>query len=218
MLPWKHAVEEHGILQQLEIVPLMTTCAANRNRHGQPERDPTPPASEQSEFPNPRYSTSTLDTEAPSEYQTRDYDWFTPGRYFKIWARDGDNVDIEIHEKEFVLLDTKNIEGPGLLVRAQASDHHSTYRGSFNRSHVLLQNHEGASARSTMATQSYQRICFMDEDEHQVAVNIFIELEHTYNIPFVKYKCIDRGVLARSSLRDLRRFYVEWLKYHWVLD
>ena len=58
----------------------------------------------------------------------------------------------------------------------------------------------------------------MDEDEHQVAVNIFIELEHTYNIPFVKYKCIDRGVLARSSLRDLRRFYVEWLKYHWVLD
>ena len=198
----------------------MATSVANRNRsHGQQERSPTPPSSEShAEFPNPRYSTSTFDTEAPPEYQTRDYDWFTPGRYFKIWARDGDNVDIEIHDKEFVLLDTKNIEGPGLLVRAQASDHPSTYRGSFNRSHVLLQNHEGESARSAMATSSYQRICYMDEDEHQVAVNIFIELEHTYNIPFVKYKCIDRGVLARSSLRALRRFYVEWLKYHWDLD
>ena len=153
-------------------------------------------------------------TEAPAEYRERDPDWFTPGRLFKIWALE----DLEIHQKEFVLLDTKNIEGPGLRVRVYGEEEEQeAMTGYFFRSHVLVQNFKPFEERP----ERHRRLktVFMDEYEHeqQVGDHTWIELEHTYNIPFLKYKCVDCGVLDRSSLQDLRRCYIEWLKYHWNL-
>jgi hypothetical protein len=210
------------VLQWLECVRLTTTSAAHRGRPSiHQERSPlltTPPPSEDAADADCRLP---MMADAPPEHRPRDYDWFMPGRYFKIWAREGNDVDIEIHEKEYILLDTKNIEGPGLLVRRLPIEQcsHEGHRGSFNRTHVLLQNHDSAASRSsTTGGQSRRKTVYLDEEEDEVADNTFIELEHTYNIPFVKYKCIDYGVLTRSSLRDLRGFYVNWLRYHWELD
>lgn len=156
-------------------------------------------------------------SEAPPEFKTREYGWFRPGRYLKIWAREGDNVDIDIHNKEFILLDTKNIEGPGLLVRQHATDHCHGHRGSFNRTHVLLKNHPPSASESGAGALSSSQIVYMDAEEDEVAENTFIELEHAHNIPFQKYKCIDYGVLSRSSLTKLRGYYVDWQKYDWNL-
>lgn len=161
--------------------------------------------------------------EAPVEYHAREADWFRPGRYFKIWARDGENVEFELHGKEFVLLDTKNLDGPALLVRRHATERFDAQRGSFNRTDVALKDFQSSplSLSSQLSpsppAQSRRKVVYMDEDEDDISAYTYIELEHTYNIPFMKYKCIDYGVLAPSSLRDLRRFYVEWLQYHWQI-
>ncbi|KAF7512237.1 hypothetical protein GJ744_002399 [Endocarpon pusillum] len=177
----------------------------------------TPPPSEHDAADADRRGLSLI-SEAPPAYKIREYNWFTPGRYFKIWAREGDNVDIEIHNKEFILLDTKNIEGPGLLVRQHITEQCEGHKGSFNRTHVLLKNQHPSMPPSTAGAQSSRKVVFMDEEEDEVAENTFIELEHTYNIPFVKYKCIDHGALTPSSLKNLRRYYLGWLKYHWDME
>ena len=211
-------LDGYGVIPWLELVRLMTSSAAShRNRsHTQPDTV-TPDPSDQDAGDVYRPGLPFI-AEAPPEYRTRDYDWFTPGRYLKIWAREGDNVDVEIHGKDFVLLDTKNIEGPALLVRRLTTEHCERHRGSFNRTHVHIQNYQAPTARSSTSAQSRRKVVYMDEEEDDVAENTFIELEHTYNIPFAKYKCIDYGVITRSSLRELRRLYVEWLKYQWDLE
>lgn len=183
--------------QHHETIPAVTTPSSDHDAADADRRD------------------SPLSSEAPPEYKTREYDWFRPGRYLKIWAREGDN---EIHDKEFILLDTKNIEGPGLLVRQHTTEQCEGHRGGFNRTHVLVKNHQLSMPRSPAGAQASPKVVFMDEDEDPVAENTFIELEHAYNIPFVKYKCIDHGVLTPVSLNHLRRYYVEWLKYQWYLD
>ena len=48
----------------------------------------------------------------PEDYLTQEDDWFAPGRFFGIWAPD----EIEIHKKDFVLLDSKNKQGTAVLV------------------------------------------------------------------------------------------------------
>ena len=120
----------------------------------------------------------------------------------------------------FVLLDTKNIEGPGLLMQVYADEEErKTNTGYFLRSHVLVQNFEESGSHSNLASQTKRMVVFMDEDEKQrIEEHTFIELEHQYNIPFVKYPCIDYGVLGRSSLKHLRRCYLKWLHYHWDVD
>ena len=58
----------------------------------------------------------------------------------------------------------------------------------------------------------------MDEYAHQdVPQGTFILLEHTYNIPFVKYKCADHGMLEDDSLEELRFHYIQYLVHSWRL-
>lgn len=209
--------EGYRVTPWVELVRLMTSSAASRKVRSPTQPDIVTPDPSDQDAGDVDRSGLPFMAEAPPEYRTRDYDWFTPGRYFKVWAREGDNFDVEIHCKEFILLDTKNIEGPALLVRRHTTEHCEPHRGSFKRTHVALENYPASTSRSSTTAKSNRRVVYMDEEEDDVAEHTFIELEHTYNIPFAKYKCIDHGVITRSSLRDLRRLYVEGLKYHWVL-
>jgi hypothetical protein len=152
-------------------------------------------------------------TDPPPEFQSEEHDFFTSGRYLRIWARDGANVDVEIHNKSFIILDTKNKEGPGLLVHPHGA-HCNSRKGSFTRSHVLLKNHPGG---HETPSSTKDKTCYLEEGDDPVEENTFIELEHIYNIPFVKYKCVDLGALTTESLDDLRRHYVNWLINLWRL-
>ena len=186
---------------------------AKNTKPGYPPHDfDTPPASEKAvDDIGPLTLHSSTNEEPPDEYRDRDHDWYTPGRLFRIFAP----LDAEIHEKEFILLETKNKEGPGLLIRIYDEDEKEASRGYFLRSHVLVQNYQ----RPNQRTNTRRKVVYLDEYEEQVAVpETWIELEHTYNIPFVKYRCVDCGVLDRGSLQDLRRCYVDWLKYNWSID
>lgn len=177
-----------------------------------PSNTPPPSEAEKMELVEGSLQSSTNE-DAPPEYRDREYDWFVPGRLFRIYAP----RDVEIHEKEFVLLDTKNKEGPGLLIRSYDEEEEKELtRGYGLRARVLVQNYDEPDERPP---QSKKKVVYLDayEDE-DVEDRTWIELEHTYNIPFAKYKCVDCGVLERSSLQDLRRCYVDWLRYHWTLD
>ena len=155
--------------------------------------------------------------EPPAEYRTRDADWFEPGRLFKIWAAG----DVEIHDKEFLLLDTRNIEGPGLRVRVYSTDEEQkANKGYFLREHVLVNNHDpNTSVQHRSDSQTKRKCVYLDEfADATVETGTWIEIGHTYNIPFVKYKCTDNGILDRSSLHQLRRYYVDYLRHRWDIE
>lgn len=151
----------------------------------------------------------TEDPEPPAEYEERDYDWFKSGRLFRIFAP----RDVEIHEKQFCLLDTEgNKEGPGLLLHRHSSQ---VGKGSFLRRHVALKDYVDPEKRDHDAKL---KVVYLDAyEEQQVPPDTWIELEHIYNIPFTKYRCTDCGILDRSSLQDLRQYFIDWLRYHWSL-
>ncbi|KAK5958808.1 hypothetical protein OHC33_000651 [Knufia fluminis] len=200
-------------LSALTTSPANPTQGRNMRYSHQPHDTDTPPPSEKAiDDGGQLYLQSLANDEPPPEYRARDHDWFTPGRLFRIFAPH----DEEIHEKEFVLLDTKNKEGPGLLIRTYNEEEKEANRGYFLRSHVSVQNYQEPDQRRGNAKR---KVVYLDEYEDQAVVSgTFIELEHTYNIPFAKYRCVDCGVLDRASLQDLRRCYIDWLKYHWSVD
>lgn len=204
------------ILIQLWVNALTVNRSASFQRTrastGQLPAIDTPPPSVDDSHSLATMSDAIEDEEPAPEYKSREYDWFTPGRLFEIFAP----RDIEIHKKKFVLLDTKNKEGQGILIRNYANTEEDTNHGYFLRSHVLVQEHGHLHQRVSRAKL---QVVYLDEyDDHSVAPETWIELEHTYNIPFATYKCIDHGVLDRASLKDLRTSYVAWLGYHWSLD
>ena len=173
----------------------------------------TPPPSEAEKSDPVEGSLQSTDGDPPSEYRDREYDWFVPGRLFRIYAP----RDVEIHEKRFVLLDTKNKEGQGILVRSyEEEEEREVTRGYGLRARVSVQSHIDPEDRNS---RSRMHVVYLDEYEDKaVEPRTWIELEHTYNIPFAKYRCVDCGVLERSSLQNLRRCYVDWLRYHWSLE
>lgn len=172
---------------------------------------PPPSEAEKTDDVDHNIQAAIEDEDVPPEYRDREFNWFVPGRLFKIFAP----RDVEIHKKEFVLLDTKNKEGPGLLICAHHGEQGEINRGYFLRSHVAVQNYVSPQERDT---RSRTKTVYLDAyEDRDVEYGTWIELEHSYNIPFAKYKCVDRGVLDRASLQDLRRSYVEWLQYHWSL-
>lgn len=102
------------------------------------------------------------------------------------------------------------------MVRIYDEEEKEGNRGYFLRSHVSVQNYQEPNQRRF---SSKRKVVYLDEYEDQVVVpGTWIELEHTYNIPFAKYRCVDRGVLDRGALQELRRCYIDWLKYHWSVD
>jgi hypothetical protein len=118
----------------------------------------------------------------------------------------------------FVLLDSKNIEGPGLLVRFY-DDNDEELEGFFHQSHVHIANHEAKGVQAVGDTQGKKTV-YLDElcKNKPISRNAYIELEHQYNIPFTKYRCIDFGMLSRSSVTAMRKFYIQCLMYNWELE
>lgn len=194
--------------------PLTTRSIARDNRRQSKEetRAFTPPSSDTATS-DLAHKHMLSDSADPAEYRIRPADWFIPGRMFRIWGEQ----DVEIHKKMFVLLDTKNVEGPGLLMHIYGEEEEQAAgMGYFLRTHVLVQNFENF---QSFHSQTREKVVYMDEYEGQrVGEHTYIELEHQYNIPFEKYPCIDCGVLGRSSLKHLRQCYLEWLHYHWDID
>jgi hypothetical protein len=118
----------------------------------------------------------------------------------------------------FVLLDSKNIEGPGLLVRFYDDDDEEL-EGFFNKSQVHIENHEAKRIPPVGGTQGKKTV-YLDElcKNKPIERNAYIELEHQYNIPFTKYRCIDYGMLSRRSVTEMRKFYIQCLMYNWELE
>jgi hypothetical protein len=191
--------------------PLTTKSIARDNRRQSKEetRAYTPPSSDTATS-DLAHKHMLSDPADPGEYRIRQADWFIPGRMFRIWGEQ----DVEIHKKMFVLLDTKNVEGPGLLMHIYGDEEEQTAgMGYFLRTHVLVQNFENF---RDFDSQKKEKVVYMDEyEENRVGEHTYIELEHQYNIPFEKYPCIDCGVLGPPSLKHLRRCYLKWLHYHW---
>ncbi|MCJ1332645.1 hypothetical protein MMC10_009338 [Thelotrema lepadinum] len=157
----------------------------------------------------------------PSNYMTQPADWFRRGRYFKIYALQ----DLEIHEKHFVLLDSKNSEGKGVLVKTLAGDEleqKAEFRLSHTHGAAELQFRADHPSDGTIivgndSEQGGFEVAYMDRySRREVTQDTYILLEHTYNIPF-KYKCEDCGMLDDDSLDDLRTHYVKYLIYNWRL-
>lgn len=153
--------------------------------------------------------------EAPAGYRDRKPKWYVPGRLFKIWALE----DAEIHQKQFVLLSSRNIEGQGLLIGLY--DCEDEQDGSFLRTHVLVQGPPEDEEPKFVRDEEALKQIYLDRYEAghiEVAEQTWVELEHTYNIPFLNHKCVDCGVLSRTSLKKLRCAYIDWLKYDWEID
>lgn len=183
--------------------------------------------------------------EVTPSYIYQPADWFRPGRFFSIWAP----MDVEIHDRKFILLDSKNTEGKGVRVEpldrdglVQLSNSSSAYRttmglksfrsadgpshpsGPGNSSQALSYTRGGQQQSKEKEDDLTKKLdkkfmnMYMDEHAHQeVPTGTFILLEHTYNIPFVKYKCVNHGMVDDESLDILRFHYVQYLISSWRL-
>lgn len=196
-------------------------------------------------------------TPTPEDHLEQADDWFKAGRFFSIWAHE----DQEIHKKKFVLLDSMNKEGKGVLVESLDRDglRRLQQSSSAYRTHVELRKSRpavppdmqptatgptpqpvgpsgiskaiypssyaeaaahprGKRSETPLVPEMKFKFAYMDEYVHRdVAPNTYILLEHTYNIPFFKYKCEDHGMLDDDSLQDLRQYYVDYLSHRWRL-
>lgn len=196
---------------------LMLICfrSANHDRSRLPsgeKAENTPPTSESyGEGDEQRSTHSRSETLAsPAGFRQRQADWFKPGLYFQVWAPDTD-----LHQKEFVLLDSQNVGGPALLVCRHRTEDCSNNKGSYWRNHIQLSNY-GKSHKPSNRSDNRKEV-FMDAGEDQIPENTWIELDHVHNIPFGRYDCFYNGMLDLDSLDNLRGYFVEWLTYIWRL-
>lgn len=155
-------------------------------------------------------------------YDEQASDWFKRGRYLKIFARHGIHVDREIHEKEFILLDSKNIEGKGVRVdriekkKEEDSGWESTTVRLVDPRKKAPEERSEVASGSAITARSPLFFDAIGPDNREME-NRYVRLEHTYNIPFFKYRCKDLGKLKLESLRRLRLRYVEHLMNEWNL-
>ena len=167
-------------------------------------------------------------------------DWHVPGRYFRIWAlsEDGSDSDTEIHKKTFILLDTKNTEGKGVLVNQYEKTEALEQLGresdakrkvmalrvsgdgddmSDSKSHSTQRSGGEPSERARERLNKLTQILLKEDVPLPLPSDTYVLLDHTYNIPFRKYRCEDLGILERASLRILRLHYVNYLIDAWDL-
>jgi hypothetical protein len=168
---------------------------------------------------------------ATSPYDEQDDDWFVQGRYLKIFARGDKDSDEEIHQKEFILLDSKNTEGTGVRV-----DHLKKLPSGWIRKYVAVVGPETSissddkahSASGSRSSDDGGRLQVSQAGSTQIALewigcdnkglqDCYARLDHTYNIPFAKYKCQDLGILSKESLAVLRLRYITYLTNEWDL-
>lgn len=156
--------------------------------------------------------------------QHQDDDWFVEGRYLKIFARRGDDSDREIHQKEFILLDSKNKEGTGVRVGRITGRRLPT--GWYRKYVAVLgpsaddssddREHPANNDRHPRSTQIHLDLEAINANSQDLE-DRYARLDHTYNIPFTKYKCKDLGILTRDQLAVLRLKHIEYLTTEWDL-
>ncbi|GAB7328221.1 hypothetical protein MBLNU13_g00242t1 [Cladosporium sp. NU13] len=153
----------------------------------------------------------------PSEYVAQAPDFFHEGRYFKIWAELSDDVDKEIHEKEFILLDSSNTEGKG--VRVDTIERLLT-GASRNSVAVIGRGSQPDVAHGRQIHEpnldKYKKI-YLDDVGGNGPKDRYARLDHSYNIPFPKYPCQDLGILEQESLDRLRLCFIEYMAIEWRL-
>ena len=186
----------------------------------------TPSTGSTSEYPN--NDQIPFRKKTPESFIDQTYDWFSPGRVFSIWAHE----DQEIHNKIFVLLDSKNKEGTGVLVQSlnESELRRLKYSSSAYRTHMKLcgyndtHNHKMHEKTSPQGGNNsggsgvQLEIAHMDQYSPRIVQqNTYILVEHTCNIPFVKYPCEDYGTLDSGSLEKLRLHYVDYLIHRFNL-
>ena len=234
-----HRVVGYGVVS--EHGSRLTSCTVGPNT-----RDPLA----KKELPNgqPDPTTATKHTQttfedkgsgalAPDSYIIQETYWFQPGRYFRIWALD----DVEIHGKHFILIDNKNKEGQGVLVRSlnnkeeqrlfkdsnsvhnvlalRRSKASETPRLSRTQSEVSSQKGSGTDASTqSVPTPRFNEVHIEQNSLQDVRTNTYIYLMHAYNIPYVKYKCEDCGMLDKRALRHLRLEFLKRRIDDWDLE
>ncbi|KAL9115328.1 MAG: hypothetical protein Q9227_000649 [Pyrenula ochraceoflavens] len=143
----------------------------------------------------------------PVEFIEQSKDWFEPGRYFKIWAPG----EPQIHNKYFILLNSKNIQGKGVLVVSLDEKKLQQLQSSSSTIHTHIALRGSTSSGSEANAQNLKRFktAYVEEDaRHDVPPNTFVALGYAYNIAF-EYKCKDYGKLDRRNIRMLRFYYVQ---------
>ncbi|KAI6907321.1 hypothetical protein KC318_g11967 [Hortaea werneckii] len=153
----------------------------------------------------------------PDHYFDQPYDWWTPGRYFSVWAVNEDGEDVEIHDKSFILLDSKGSQGLGVLVTSLEGEQRGQveHSSSARRALMLLMNHPDydtiADAEQTTRLlaaseenfeaieKKLDKLRLSSDSDLRVSPGTLVQLQHTYNIPFAKYKCRDPHVPKKLS-------------------
>ncbi|KAI7385426.1 hypothetical protein KC336_g17968 [Hortaea werneckii] len=171
----------------------------------------------------------------PDHYFDQPYDWWTPGRYFTIWAVNDRDEDVEIHKKSFILLDSKGDQGLGVLVSSLKVEEcgQVEHNSSARRALMLLMNDReydtmtdaeqepGLLAASEENFEAIEKklakLHLSSDSDLRVPPGTLVKLQHTYNIPFAKYKCRDLGELQSDALDELRIHYLVNLAQKWNL-
>ena len=107
----------------------------------------------------------------------------------------------DIHDKKFILLDTKNTEGTGVLLETLSGEKLKQIKTSSDSyfTHMELQNPwtdytctTDVVASSEKAPKKHLKVAHVDRHgNEEVDPCTYILLNHTYNIPFFKYKAMD---------------------------
>jgi hypothetical protein len=153
------------------------------------------------------------------------------GRYLKIYARQSGDADSEIHKKEFILLDSKNTEGTGVRVDRLASKKlPSGWTWKYVEVVAPATSESSDEKAHSVGKSSNDRLLGTHAGSTQIALeeigcdnnmkglqDRYARLDHTYSIPFAKYKCQDLGILSKESLAVLRLRYIRYLANEWNL-
>lgn len=140
-------------------------------------------------------------TQAPETYFVRELDWFTPGRYLKIWAEE----DREIHEKEFIILDAQNVGRRAIRVDRKPGQ----MPIGWGRTMIALDGPGNPSNRNPSISLGEWSL------GGNGPKNRYVQLDRTYTLPCEKYACQDLGMLGLEGLQTLRQQYIEHLAKSW---
>lgn len=159
----------------------------------------------------------------PESYTEQQHDWFRPGRYLRLWAEAHGGMERDLHLKEFILLDTSNLEGKGIRVdrigKAKLSAGASRYSVAITERGRPASNPYIGHGRPTSEPSTDLRFTkiFLNEVGGDGPTDRYVRLDHTYNIPFMKYPCQDLGMLEPDSLDQLRIRFIEYMAVDWRL-
>ena len=149
---------------------------------------------------------------APQGYMLRRQDWFKPGRLFSVWEPNNEDR----HRVEFVLLDTRNIDGNCLMVEGPHGGHnHQEPDGNFLDEHIRVRNW---AYKNTPKYDRNERAVYLSKwNTRTVDDNTWVHLERMYNVPFARFDCCDHGILDRASLVELKKAFLYNLADTWDL-